>query len=109
MKLVVNNIGKIFREKKIFSGISFHLETGKSAAIIGPNGSGKTTLVKIICGLIRPSSGTVEYSIDGKTIETQAFYKHIGLVGPYLELYEQIFHFHLLASLRCVLRLVSEK
>lgn len=90
MKLIVNNIGKDFAEKKIFSGISFELETGKSAAIIGPNGSGKTTLVKIICGLIRPSRGTVEYSIGGKTIETQAFHKHIGLVGPYLELYEEL-------------------
>ena len=90
MKLIVNNIGKDFGEKKIFSGISFDLETGKSAAIIGPNGSGKTTLVKIICGLIRPSRGTVEYTINGKTIETQAFHKHIGLVGPYLELYEEL-------------------
>jgi len=90
MKLIVEKIGKNFGEKKILRDISFELSPGKSAAIVGPNGSGKTTLVRIICGLIRPSAGKVKYIEGDKQIVTQDFYKAIGLVGPYLELYEEL-------------------
>lgn len=90
MKLIVEKIGKNFGEKKILRDISFELSPGKSAAIVGPNGSGKTTLVRIICGLIRPSAGKVKYIEGDKQIVTQEFYKAIGLVGPYLELYEEL-------------------
>ncbi len=40
--------------------VDLAIEAGDFLAIIGPNGSGKTTLVKIILGLLRPSSGEVE-------------------------------------------------
>ncbi len=40
--------------------VDLAIESGDFLAIIGPNGSGKTTLVKIILGLLRPSSGEVE-------------------------------------------------
>lgn len=90
MKLIVEKIGKNFGEKKILREISFELSPGKSAAIVGPNGSGKTTLVRIICGLIRPSAGKVKYIEGDQQIVTHEFYKTIGLVGPYLELYEEL-------------------
>jgi heme exporter protein A len=90
MKLTANKIGKNFGEKRIFNDISFELESGNSAAIVGPNGSGKTTLVRIICGLIRQTRGDLSYSVAGQTIQTQDCYKYIGLVGPYLELYEEL-------------------
>jgi heme exporter protein A len=90
MKLTLENIGKDFGHRRIFDKISFNLESGKSAAIVGPNGSGKTTLVRIVCGLIRPSRGKVVYSVNQKRIEIQEVYKHISLVGPYLELYEEL-------------------
>ena len=90
MKLSVEKIDKNFGGKKILRDISFELTLGKSAAIVGPNGSGKTTLVRIICGLIRPSSGEVKYIKENNQTIGQDFYKMIGLVGPYLELYEEL-------------------
>ena len=90
MKLIVEKISKNFGEKKILRDISFELGPGSSAAIVGPNGSGKTTLVRIICGLIRPSTGEVKYIKDNEQILAQDIYKSIGLVGPYLELYEEL-------------------
>lgn len=51
--------------------INLTLEGGKIVGILGPNGSGKTTLIKILNGLLTPTSGTV--TIDGHTpgVETK--------------------------------------
>ena len=56
--------------------------------IAGRNGSGKSTLVKIICGVLTPSAGTVTVSADdaGDQFAVKA---RIGLVAPYLEVYEE--------------------
>ena len=90
MKLQIKNIGKDFAEKQIFDSINFNLKSGESAAIVGPNGSGKTTLVKIICGLIRASRGEVIYSIEDKQVPQHKIYHYVSLVGPYLEVYEEL-------------------
>ena len=90
MKLIVENIGMKFGEKRIFQNINFELSPGKSAAIVGPNGSGKTTLVRIISGLLRPTIGKVKYIEDNEHIAVQNFHKDLGLVGPYLQLYEEL-------------------
>jgi heme exporter protein A len=90
MKIVMKNIAKDFGDKKIFKGIDIELDSGQSLAIVGPNGSGKTTLVKIICGLIRPSAGEIVYSFNGLPINKEDIYRHISLVSPYLELYEEL-------------------
>ena len=44
---------------RIFDGIDFTLGSGERHAIIGPNGAGKSTFVNLICGLLRPTTGTV--------------------------------------------------
>lgn len=90
MYLKLEKISKEFAGKRIFRDINFELKPGQSAAIVGPNGSGKTTLIRIICGLIRPTAGKVVYSVNGHDIEMLNVYRHIGLVGPYLELYEEL-------------------
>jgi zinc transport system ATP-binding protein len=58
--------------------IDLTIEAGDFLAIIGPNGSGKTTLVKIILGLLRPSSGQVE--IFGKSPAEFTGWDRIGYV-----------------------------
>lgn len=46
------------------NGVSFEVEQGQSVGIIGTNGSGKSTMLKIITGVLTPTSGTV--SVNGK-------------------------------------------
>lgn len=46
--------------------ISFRIQPGEAIAVVGPNGAGKTTLLKVLAGLLRPFSGTVD--LDGRRI-----------------------------------------
>ena len=41
---------------------SFNIERGESVAIVGPSGVGKTTLIKLMCGLLKPDSGTIRFN-----------------------------------------------
>lgn len=90
LTLSARSVGKDFAERKIFRDINFKISGGESLAVTGSNGSGKTTLVRILCGLIRPSTGDITYNLDGQDLPEEEIYHHIGLVGPYLELYEEL-------------------
>ena len=89
VSLTLNNVAKEFNRRSIFRDVSISLRGGESLAITGRNGSGKSTLVKIICGLLSPTRGSLTYALDGKTIEVDAIKDHIGLVSPYLQMYDE--------------------
>jgi len=90
IELKAHNLSKNFNERIVFKNINFELSRGTSLAITGHNGSGKTTLVKIISGLISPSSGSVEFTADLVKKAYNEIYKYIGLVGPYIQLYNSL-------------------
>lgn len=58
------DLTKNFGQITALSNLNFTLGSGKIIGLLGPNGSGKTTLIKIINGLLTPTSGKV--LIDGK-------------------------------------------
>lgn len=55
----VENITKIYTERKLFEKASFYLQEGEKVGIIGINGTGKSTLLKIIAGAEKPDEGSV--------------------------------------------------
>ena len=67
-------------------GIDLDIRKGEILALLGPNGAGKTTLISTICGLVRPTSGTV--TVDGFDItkDYRETRKRIGLVPQELTL-----------------------
>lgn len=64
MILNCNNINKAFIVDEILHDVSFHIEEGEKAAIVGINGAGKSTLLKIITGELSADSGSVTVSKD---------------------------------------------
>jgi len=89
MKLTASHLTKEFNRRAIFSDISFTMEIGDSLAITGKNGAGKSTLIKTLAGLLSPTRGAVEYSLNGKKVEVDALRDQIGMVSPYLMLYDE--------------------
>ena len=57
--LSISNLEKSGREEPLFTGVTFGLDDGDKAAIIGRNGTGKSTLLNIIAGVIQSDAGTV--------------------------------------------------
>lgn len=66
----IDNISKIFDGKQLVRDFSYNLLRGDRIGIIGPNGYGKTTLVRMICGLLKPDSGSI---VRGDTVKIGYF------------------------------------
>jgi heme exporter protein A len=89
LTLTAVDVAKEFNRRTIFRDVSFVLSPGTSLSLTGKNGSGKSTLVKVLAGLLAPTGGRVEYSLNGELLESEALRFHIGLVSPYLQLYDE--------------------
>ncbi|WP_311487182.1 ribosomal protection-like ABC-F family protein [uncultured Anaerococcus sp.] len=64
--LNVSNLAKSYPNKEIFSGLSFNLEKGDKAGLVGLNGAGKSTLFNILTGRLRPDDGKIFITQDVK-------------------------------------------
>ena len=88
------NLSKVYDNGfKALKNINLKVKQGEILAMLGPNGAGKTSLISIICGIVKPSSGTV--TIDNFDIikdyrETRS---RIGMVPQELNLesFETVF------------------
>lgn len=77
----IQNLSKTYATGfQALKNINLEIERGEIFALLGPNGAGKTTLISTICGIVRPTSGTV--TVDGHDIVTdyRAAREAIGLV-----------------------------
>ncbi len=90
MHLQVEKIYKKYNRRYILKNISFTAKQGQGIAITGPNGSGKTTLIKILTQIVRPDKGVLKYYRGKEQLAPENINRHIGLIGPYLQLYQEL-------------------
>ena len=62
--LTASRLSRRFGDRLALDDVSFTLEPGEIFALLGPNGAGKSTTLRILAGLIAPTTGSVE--IDGR-------------------------------------------
>lgn len=59
MSIQFQNVSKVFKNNRGIRDISFTLERGRITVLVGSNGAGKSTIIKILTGLLQPTSGSV--------------------------------------------------
>lgn len=77
MELQLQHLRKQYGTKCAVDDVSIHLEPGVYG-LLGANGAGKTTLMRMICGVLKPTSGSIR--LDGKTMQElgERYYTHLG-------------------------------
>jgi ABC-2 type transport system ATP-binding protein len=83
-------VTRSFGGVRAIDGLSLHVSAGSVMGIVGPNGAGKTTLIDMICGLIRPSSGTVRVLGEDVATAGASLRARIGILPQETALYEEV-------------------
>lgn len=100
--IVIDKLTKSFKGKTVLEDVNMRLQEGRIYGIVGDNGSGKTVLLKLICGFMKPDSGTV--TVNGKVIGKDAdFPENTGIIieAPgFLPNYSGMKNLEYLASIR---------
>jgi ABC-2 type transport system ATP-binding protein len=97
--LSIKGLRKKIGNREIIKGLDFELKSGEVFGFLGPNGAGKTTTIRMLVGLIRPTSGSISIcGYDVKKNFVQAM-SHLGCIVenpelyPYLSGFENLQHF----------------
>ena len=65
IQISINGLSKVYDNGfKALNNVSLKVKQGEILAMLGPNGAGKTSLISIICGIVKPSSGTVSKTVS---------------------------------------------
>lgn len=88
--VVSRDLTRVFGDFVAVDHVSFEVEQGEIFGFLGPNGAGKTTTIKILCGLLNPSSGIG--TVAGFDVSTQSedIKKRIGYMSQKFSLYEDL-------------------
>jgi ABC-2 type transport system ATP-binding protein len=69
LDIELDSLTKKFGEKTVVDNLSLGIEKGELFGLLGPNGAGKTTTIKILCGLLEPTSGAAR--VGGHDVRTE--------------------------------------
>jgi ABC-2 type transport system ATP-binding protein len=86
--IVVEGVSKWFGDVVALSDVSCTIGYGVTA-LLGPNGAGKSTLFRLLCGLTRPSRGTVRV-LGGNPRDDLSLMRHLGLVPQQESVFESL-------------------
>ena len=86
----VNKLTKRFGEVTAVDSVQLSVEAGEIFGLLGPNGSGKSTIIRMLCGLIAPTSGSAEvggFDIEKKVDQVR---QTIGYMSQQFSLYQEL-------------------
>ena len=91
MSVIVQNLVKLYGHQRAVEDVTFEVGNGEIVGFIGPNGAGKSTVMKIICGYISATSGSV--TVNGFDVERRSMdvRRNIGYLPEHNPLYPDMF------------------
>ncbi|MFQ5812854.1 MAG: ABC transporter ATP-binding protein [Anaerolineae bacterium] len=81
-------LSKHFGPIRAVDGLNLAVQAGEIYGLLGPNGSGKTTLIRLITGLLKPTSGSV--TVLGQAMPSKAVLAQVGYMTQVSALYEDL-------------------
>ncbi len=84
------NLCRSFGPVNALDGLNFSVEQGEIFGLMGPDGAGKTTCLRILCGLMRPTSGKAMVLGSDVDKDPEAIKDHIGYMAQPAKLYEDL-------------------
>jgi ABC-2 type transport system ATP-binding protein len=81
---------KRFGEFVAVSNVSLQVRYGEIYGLLGANGAGKTTTIKMLCGLLEPSAGSMELAGERGSLRSPSVRQHIGYMSQKFSLYDDL-------------------
>jgi len=90
LRLELSDVAAGYGARKVLLDLTLTLRGGETLVVAGANGSGKSTLLRLICGLQRPTAGTITYIIGERRARPEEARDLVGWVAPDLQLYREL-------------------
>jgi ABC-2 type transport system ATP-binding protein len=84
------NLRKIFGDFQAIKGVNLEVCYGEIYGLLGANGAGKTTTIKILCGLLEPTSGKISLAGQTQNLRSSALRQRIGYMSQKFTLYDDL-------------------
>ena len=88
--LHINKLTKKYGSFTAVSHLSLHIPEGDLFGFVGPNGAGKTTTIRMVCGLLRATSGTVKIGNVKGAVGSREMKRMIGYVPDFFGVYDNL-------------------
>jgi ABC-2 type transport system ATP-binding protein len=85
-----SNLVKQFGDFTAVHNVSLQIRNGEVYGLLGANGAGKTTTIRMLCGLLEPTSGTMELAGTQGNLRSEAVRKRIGYMSQKFSLYDDL-------------------
>lgn len=90
MMVTIDNLVKRFGEFVAVDQVSLEVERGEVFGFLGPNGAGKSTTIRILCGLLEPTSGKAEVAGFRVGPDSEQIRRNIGYMSQKFSLYDDL-------------------
>ena len=78
--LTIEGLRKSFGDEEVLRGLDLHVPAGQFVAVVGKSGCGKSTLLRLISGLDRPTSGTIDFSTETRREDIRVMFQEPRLL-----------------------------
>ena len=88
--LYINDLTKNYGSFTAVNHLSLHIPEGDLFGFVGPNGAGKTTTIRIVCGLLKASGGSVRIGDSSAAVGSREMKRMIGYVPDFFGVYDNL-------------------